>query len=172
LPETGASKQLATLADEYWQIRMINEPLYTTALGDRRYDDQLPQITPQALTQKEGQYASILQRAHDFPKRSLSAKDQLTMAALFVDVEALLDDLRCHLEEWTVDPFSGPQVEFLNVESYQLVRTPVESRAMVKRWQAMGQYLDHHIANLRRGQAANKVAFRYVSRKSLTKFGS
>jgi len=144
---------------------MINEPLYATALGDRRYDDQLPQITPQALTQKEGQYASIFQRAHEIPEKSLSAKDQLTLAALLVDVEALLDDMRCHLEEWTVDPLSGPQVEFLNLESYQPVRIPVESRAMVKRWQRMGQYLDHHIANLRRGQAANKVAIQVCVEK-------
>ena len=165
MPETAASKQLATLAAEYWQIRMINEPLYATALGDRRYDDQLPQITPQALTQKEGQYASIFQRAHEIPEKSLSAKDQLTLAALLVDVEALLDDMRCHLEEWTVDPLSGPQVEFLNLESYQPVRIPVESRAMVKRWQRMGQYLDHHIANLRRGQAANKVAIQVCVEK-------
>jgi uncharacterized protein (DUF885 family) len=158
LSVSDASKQLATLADEYWQLRMRNEPLFATALGDRRYDDQLPQITPQAFTEKEHQYESILRRTHEIPENDLSANDRLTLIALVIDAQALLDDLGCHLEEWTIDPLDGPQVEFLNLESYQPVRTPAEGHAMVERWKRMGVYLNDHMANLRRGLEANKVA--------------
>lgn len=139
---------------------MANNPLYATALGDRRYDDRLPNITPQVRVQIERQYESILHQAREIAEENLSTLDQLTRTALLIDVQAELDYSRCHLDEWTVDPLEGPQVEFLNVESYQLVRTAEEGRAMVKRWRAMGPYIDDQIANLGRGIAANKVAVR------------
>ena len=155
-----ASELLVSLADDYWQAFLSNEPVFATALGDRRYDDKLPDITPKGRERVEGEYELILKRAREIPVSSLSAADKLTRTALMVEVQAQLDYLSCHLEEWNVDPLGGPQVEFLNVESFQPIRSVEEGRAMVKRWQTMGPYLDNHIANLRRGLAMGKVAVR------------
>ncbi len=160
MTEPAASELLAALADEYWQGRMEAEPLYATSLGDRRYDDKLSDITPQGRERIERQYGLFLQRAREIKEENLSAAEKLTRTALLVDLQSQLDYLWCHLDEWTVDPLGGPQVEFMNVESYQPVRNPAEGRAMVKRWQAMGLYLNNHIANLRRGLAAGKIAVR------------
>ena len=71
-----------------------------------------------------------------------------------------IDNVRSKLKDWTVDPLGGPQIGFLNIESFQPVRKPKEGRAMVRRWRAMGPYVDDHIANLRRGAAAGRVAVR------------
>lgn len=157
---TDASKSLAILAQEYWQARLLDDPLFATALGDRRYDDKLPDNTPEARERIENQYKSLLDQADAIPKKTLQAHDQLTRTALIVDLQAQLDYLACRLEEWSVDPLGGPQVEFLNVESYQPIRNPTDGRAMVMRWQAMSNYLDQHASNLRRGLAENRVAVR------------
>ena len=154
------SQSLAAISNEYWQARLANDPLFATVLGDRRYDDQLTDITPQGRARVEREYESFLQRALAIHEGDLSTADQVTHDALIIDLQAELDHLRCHLEEWTVDPLGGPQVEFLNVESYQPVRTPDEGRSMSKRWRAMGSYLDSHIVNLQRGLDANKIAVR------------
>ena len=156
----AASELLASLADEYWQAFLSNEPVSATALGDRRYDDKLTDITPIGRKRVEGKYGLILKRAREIPESSLSAADKLTRTALLVELQAQLDYLSCHLEEWTVDPLGGPQVEFLNVESFQPIRSVEEGRAMVKRWQTIGPYMDDHVANLRRGLAMGKVAVR------------
>jgi uncharacterized protein (DUF885 family) len=129
-------------------------------LGDRRFDDKLTDITPQGRARVEGEYESFLQTALAIPEHGLSVADQVTRTALIIDLQAELDHLRCHLEEWTVDPLGGPQVEFLNVESYQPVHTPAEGGMMTKRWRAMGRYLDDHVANLQRGLDVDKVAIR------------
>ena len=155
-----ASELLSSLADEYWQAFLSNEPVFATALGDRRYDDKLPDITPKGRERVEAKYELILKRAREIPESSLSAADKLTRTALLVELQAQLDYLLCHLEEWTVDPVGGPQVEFLNVESFQPIRSVEEGRAMVKRWQTMGPYMDDRVANLRRGLAMGKVAVR------------
>lgn len=148
------------LADEYWQARLVNEPLFATSLGDRRFDDKLPDNTPQGRERIVTQYESFLRRAHDLQKAELTARDELTLTALMVDLEAQLDYLSCRLDEWTVDPLGGPQVEFMNVESYQPIRNVAEGYAMIRRWQAMGPYLENHMANLRSGLAAGNVAVR------------
>ncbi len=158
---------MASLADEYWQARMANDPLFATSLGDRRYDDKLPEITPQGRERIERQYQSFLQRTRTIKAENLSSPDKLTRTALLVDLQAQLDYLSCHLDEWTVDPLGGPQVEFMNVESYQPVRTPAEGQAVTKRWLAMGPYIDDHSANLRRGLTAGKVAVRAGVEKTI-----
>jgi uncharacterized protein (DUF885 family) len=160
-----ASEVLAAIAEEYWQALVINEPLFATAIGDRRYDDKLPNITPEGHERIQKAYSLILERVKQLSEADLSAADRLTRTALLVEVESQLDYLSCHLEEWTVDPLEGPQVEFLNVESYQPIRTAAEGRVMVKRWQAMGPYLDDHIVNLRRGASKGKTSVRALVKK-------
>jgi uncharacterized protein (DUF885 family) len=155
-----ASELLASLADEYWQAFLSNEPVFATALGDRRYNDKLSDITPKGRKRVESKYELILERAREIPESSLSAADKLTRTALLAELQAQLDHLSCHLEQWTIDPRGGLQVEFLNGESFQPIRSVEEARAMVKRWQTMGPYMDDHVANLRHGLAMGKVGVR------------
>src|SRR5207237_9805859 len=80
-----------------------------------------------------------------------------------VPITSLRTDLAWALpdvEEWTLDPWNGPAVTLLNVESYQAVRTAVDGRRMVTRWGAMASYLEDHVANLRRGLQGSRVAVR------------
>jgi uncharacterized protein (DUF885 family) len=105
-------------------------------------------------------YETILKRCEDIRDQELSSVDRLNRRALLVDARAQLDLCECRLEEWTVDPLGGPQVELQNVESYQPVRIPAEGLALVKRMYAIGAYLDNHMANLRRGASEGRLAVR------------
>ena len=153
-----AEEYLASLAREYWEERISNEPIFATALGDRRFDDRLPDISPEGRERIRQQYQSIVYRCGRISNGTLGAEEMLTKAALFVDASSVLQYYSCNLEDWVVDPLQGVQVELMNVESYQPVRTVEEGRMMVKRWQAIGPLVDQHIANLRAGASANKVA--------------
>ncbi len=157
--ETG-SEPLRSLAGEYWEARLQDEPTFATVLGDRRYDDRLPNITPEARGRMKDRYEAFLQRCVGVPKEGLSAADSLTLTALAVDIRSLLDYLACDLDEWTVDPLQGPQVELLNMESVQPIRTVEEGVALIKRWTAIERFFDDHVANLRHGAAEGRVAVR------------
>ena len=158
---------MSALAKEYWEERLVDDPLFATLLGDRRFDDRLPDITPEGRSRREREYESVIDRCYAIPERDLSDEDRLTRTALLDDVRSALDYSLCRLEEWTVDPLSGPQVEFVNVESYQPVRSPAEGRAMTKRWTAMGRYFDDHMANLRRGASEGRVVVRACVEKAV-----
>lgn len=150
---------------------MSNEPLFATALGDRRFDDRLPDISPAGRARVKKQYESVVSRCKEIPENILSDADRLTRTALLVDASSLLDYYSCDLEDWTVDPLQGLQVELMNVESYQPVRTVFEGRAMVARWRAIGPYIVQRVANLRGGAAGGKVAVRAGVEKVIDELG-
>ncbi|MDE1853864.1 MAG: DUF885 domain-containing protein [Thaumarchaeota archaeon] len=160
-----ARESLAQLADGYWEERMSNEPIFATALGDRRFDDKLPDISPEGRARIRKQYEAVLEMCASIHESDLSDADGLTLTALLVDAGSLVDYTSCGLDDWVVDPLQGLQIELMNVESYQPVQTVAEGASMVKRWRAMGPYIDQHIANLRGGAAADKVAVRAAVEK-------
>jgi uncharacterized protein (DUF885 family) len=151
---------LEALAGEYWGLRLANDPLLATALGDRRFDGKLADISPEGRSRIREEYENVVQRCLSIPEEGLAAEARLTRAVLLVDARSMLEYFSCDLEDWTVDPLGGPQVELMNVESFQPVRTPAEGRAMVERWRAIGPFMRRHIENLRLGAAGGKVAVR------------
>lgn len=161
----GGHEAIDKLAAEYWEFRLLDEPLFATQLGDRRYDDRLSDITPRGRDQREEKYRSIIAKCGAIPEAGLDRADRLTRTALLVDAGSLLDYSLCRLEEWTLDPLQGPQIEFSNVESYQQVGTTADGQAMVRRWTSMGHFLDDHVANLGMGLAEGKVAINVCAQK-------
>ncbi len=146
------------LAREYWEERMVNEPVFATALGDRRFDDRLPDISPAGRSRIKSQYQGIVSRCRAIREGALSVPDRLTWTALLVDASSTLDYYSCDLEDWVVDPLQGFQNEFMNLESLQPVHSFAEGEAMVKRWRAIGPYVDQQIVNLRAGKREGRVA--------------
>jgi uncharacterized protein (DUF885 family) len=159
------SSELRELADEYWEIYESCDPLFATSIGDRKFDDLLPDITSGGRMRSEKQYDSIVQRCNNIRAEELSDSDKPTHTALLFEASSHRDIISIGLDDWTVDPLNGPQVEFLGIESYQPVRNVEEGRAMVKRWMSMGKYLDDLVENLRAGLAQNKVAVRVCVEK-------
>jgi uncharacterized protein (DUF885 family) len=156
---------LARLAKEYWEQRLAAEPLVATLLGDRRFDAVLPDVTPVARARRVEAYESIIAGCAAIREEALSGAERLTKVALMADAQTQLDKAACGLEDWTVDPLQGPQVELANVESYQSVASPTEGSAMVKRWVAIGSFFDDHITNLQRGATEQKLALRVCVEK-------
>ena len=155
---SNPKERLVGLAKEYWAERMANEPINATALGDRRFDDKLPDISPEGRARIKEQYREVLSRVNVIDEGGLAEADRLTRTALIVDASSNLDYYSCDLEDWVVDPLQGFQNEFMDLESYQPVRSFVEAEAMVKRWRAIGRYIDQQIANLRSGEKDGRVS--------------
>ncbi|HYI67207.1 MAG TPA: DUF885 domain-containing protein [Candidatus Limnocylindrales bacterium] len=143
---------LDQLAAEFWSAWLERHPTAATALGERRYDDRL---------EDESQAAGDAWRAQlDRFERSLGGlgedADPVTRAAL---ADALIVErsfLDADLGAFNVDPMNGPQVDLLNIPSFQPIRSASEADALLARWRAMSAYLDTAIENLRRGAAEGR----------------
>jgi uncharacterized protein (DUF885 family) len=154
----NSGKDLADLAAAYWEAYLQDTPVHATAIGVRGHDDRLSDITPEGRERWRKALEGFLKRARSLPEERLSPEDRTTLSELITSVATNLDEAQCELEAWTVDPLGGPVISLQNIEAYQPNRTVEDGRNLVARWRAMGPYIDAHIANLRRGLAADMVA--------------
>ena len=155
---TSAGDALRDLAEDFWQGFLRSDPIFATILGDRRYDDQLPDISPQGLAAERDRLRDVVRRARAIDPSDLEATERTTRSVLIDEVEGQLAQAETGQERWSVDPLNGPPTAFMDLPEFQPVETPAEGAAMVRRWQAIGPFMDQHIANLRAGLAVGEVA--------------
>src|SRR5258705_12368776 len=161
------SRTLAQLCDDYWQGHLKANPTSATALGDHRYDAMLEDISPTGIERDRKRLERVLAAARTIREYPLSAADRVSRSALILEAQNGIDGIDCHAEDWTVDPLGGPQVQFMNLPDITTISTPAHAADYVRRCRAMGPYLDQHIANLRPGLAAGRVAPHDPARKVL-----
>jgi uncharacterized protein (DUF885 family) len=82
----------------------------------------------------------------------------VTRLALIDFVRYELGLVESGLARWSVDPLDGPQLEFLNVPSYQPFASAADGDAAIERWRAMGPWIDRHVDGLRASVADGLVA--------------
>jgi uncharacterized protein (DUF885 family) len=155
-----ASRELAALAQTYWDERLRADPLEATEVGDRRFDDQLPDSSPEGRAADRARLERLRARVAAVPAAALSPRDGVTLGLLAGQIDADLARASCELDDWAVDARDGPQVVFLRLPELQPVRTVAEGRALATRWGKIGAAVDQETANLRRGLAAGKVSTR------------
>ncbi|HEY8208537.1 MAG TPA: DUF885 domain-containing protein [Myxococcaceae bacterium] len=150
--------RLQALAAEYWEDHLKQSPVTATHLGDRRYDGEVSDESPEALEAEAAGCRSYLERARQVPEAPLSVEDQVTRAMLIRTLENQLAGHECHFEEWVVDHMDGEVVGILNLPSIQRSGTPEDRAHLLSRWRKLPRHVDQSVANLRRGLAAGKVA--------------
>ncbi|HVZ75451.1 MAG TPA: DUF885 domain-containing protein [Polyangia bacterium] len=155
-----AGPALAALAQTYWDERLAADPLEATEIGDRRFDDRLPDETPEARAADRARLGRLRARVETIAATALSPDDRVTRGLLLGEIDADLARLSCEMDDWVVDAREGPQVVFLRLPELQPVRTVAEGRALIARWQKIGGAIDQESTNLRRGLALGKVSTR------------
>ncbi len=152
-----ASERLAQLGDAYWEGELRANPVQATALGDRRYDHLLSDNSDAGRARERTRLKKLRGDVSAIAASELPPEERVTHSTLLEVIDSDLAVLDCNFHDWIVDPLGGPQVSLQNVPSMHSVETPKQARAMVKRWQAMGSYIDQHTANVRAGLARKRV---------------
>jgi uncharacterized protein (DUF885 family) len=154
------SPELAALAAEYWEKRMQADPIEATLIGDRRFDDRMPDPSLEADQRERARLAALATRVRAVDPGRLNDADRVTHAALLGEIDNDLVIRACAIGDWAVDPRDGPQVQFQNLAELQAVATPEQGRALVARWQKIPAYIDGRMVNLRRALAEGRIASR------------
>jgi uncharacterized protein (DUF885 family) len=157
-PAAPPDPALAALASEYWERRMEADPIEATEIGDRRYDDRMPDLSPEAHDRELARLRLLRARVASVAEARLSPTERVTRGLLLGEIDADLARGECYLDQWAVDPRDGPQVAFLQIAELQTVTSVAQGRAMAARWQKMGPAIDQEIANLRHALIAGRVA--------------
>jgi uncharacterized protein (DUF885 family) len=156
-PSTG-SGVLEALAGEYWETFLETHPLFATDVGDPRFDDCLPDPTPEGMAACAARFRSLLARVDEVDAADLRPDDRVTLSALRESIASDVAELGTGLLTWNVNPLDGIPADLLTLPSYQRLETPEDGARMVRRWQAMGPYTDAYAATLVRSLADGRVA--------------
>jgi len=159
---TATPTPLDELAAEFQEAWLRRHPVYATAIGDRRFDHLLEDDTPAGMAAWRSSLDRFERRLAGTP-----ADDAVTHAALGEAIATERAFLDADLGSFNVDPMDGPQVDLLNIPSYQPVRSAAEADALLERWRAMPAFLDVASDNLRRGAADGRIGVSMLLRKVL-----
>ncbi len=155
---TAASASLAVLAADYWEAALEADPLLATAVGDRRYDDRMPDATPSGIATTRARAGVLLARLEAIDASALPPADRITASVLRESLGGDIAVLDADIGAWNVDSLEGIPAGLIVIPDYQRIDTPASGDAMVDRWHAMTRFVDDHVANLRRSLVGGRVA--------------
>lgn len=154
------SREVADIADRYWEWYLTWHPLEATYLGRREFADRVGDITPQGLQLRRETAGRFFDELAAIDLDELEHADRLTYLALEQELGSELTRQVCEPALWVVDHREGIQIAFLNIVSAQPMDTPQDGDRMVRRWLAMADFLDDYVSNLRSGLERGRVAAR------------
>lgn len=132
-PETS-SRDLARLLDEIWQNQLKTSPEYATYLGDKRYDDQLSDVSPRAINDELARERDYIIRLSQIDTTHLSAQEQLSATLM----------LRQLVEQQEAAPFKEWEMP---VTQYTGVQLDLPQLATHTQFDGVEDY-DHYITRL------------------------
>jgi uncharacterized protein (DUF885 family) len=166
--EVTIGRTVGDLADRYWEEHLRDDPLKATEVGDRRFDDRLPDLHPEAVARRRQRLVDLAGRVADLDASGLNEAEATTHDALSHELQSDLALIDADLSRHTVSPGGGPQVELLSLADYQAADTPQAREAMLARWHAMGPWIDDHVANLERGLRDGAVGVRMLVSRTIS----
>ena len=153
----GSVTTLGELAEAYWDAYLIDDPVQGTAIGDRRYNDRLPDITPAGRHYLARRYEGLRERIEALAADPDDPEAHLTRSALLSAIGSRVALLAADASSYTVDAMIGPQNAFMSIPGFQPLDDPADGEAMLSRWRAMGPWLDDLIGDLRDGLANGRA---------------
>lgn len=152
--DAGATAALHALFDDDYQRQLREDPLSADYLGDSRYDDRLPDLSPASLAAHQQAERDSRRRLLAIDRSRLSEADQLNYDIYRRQVEERIAGFRFHDVQMPVTQQGG--VHVLADGALQLLRFEHEKdyANWIARLRAYGTFTDQTIALMRQGMAS------------------
>jgi len=162
-----SASALSRLADRYWDEHLRDDPLKATEVGDRRFDDRLPDLSVDAVAARREGLQQLSAEIEAIDAQSLDDAGLTTRDALVQVVESDVAMIDADLRRHTVSTGNVP-IGLLDLAGYQPADTPDAREAMAARWRAIGPFVDELIVNLARGLEGGAVGVRKLVDRSIS----
>lgn len=163
----GAASALAALSHEYWEHFLRSRPQLATYLGDRRYDDRMPDVGPAGRAADVAAHKDLAKRLARVPVDGAALEDRLTADALAETLRQGAEEPAQNLWQWEVDQLMGPQVWFLEILNTHPLATEQDYENLLSRMKAYPTLIDQYLTNLREGVSAKRCAARIAVERVL-----
>ena len=161
-----AVADLHALFDREWERDLADNPLSATYLGDPRYDDRLPDISPAAEAARNAADAKVLDDLARIPREQLAPAEQLNYDLFRHEYEMRKAALPFHTEYYSIEASGGPQSldELAELMPFESV---ADYETWIRRMRAIPAFLDQYGDLLRRGAKEKRTQPRAVMERVL-----
>ncbi|MDQ1345073.1 MAG: hypothetical protein QG586_603, partial [Pseudomonadota bacterium] len=152
----GSEATLHQLFEAEWERSVREDPLLATYLGDRRYEDRWPDLSPAALARSHAADRAVLDHLAAIPSGSLSQSDRLNQKLFGRMYQGKLDEYAWGLQYLPITQRDGVQsahelaelLPFATIDDYE---------NWTARLNGLGPYLDQTIDLMREGMRRGLV---------------
>ena len=148
---------LSQLADEYWETYIAANPTSATLLGDRRFDDQIEDISAGTEQERRATYTGYRERLAAIDESALDADDRVTYLLMDDELGGHVRMIDARVEEMRWDHQEGVAVGMLQVAPEITAPTPESAAALIERLRKFPGLLDQAVDRHREGLANGRT---------------
>jgi uncharacterized protein (DUF885 family) len=162
VPTDTTRATLNSLFQEIWEDRLKRNPEFASSLGDRRFNDQLEDLSPAAYNDQLARNRDFLTRLLSINTTHLPAQDQLS--AQLTERQFLQAEQASRFKEWQmpVSQFSGIHTELPGLVDRIPFATVKDYDDWIARLKLMPRQLRQTTENMMAGIDANRVQPQYI----------
>lgn len=147
------NEQLKSLADEYYEYRLEHSPTMALMQGDHRYDERMEDASREAEDARIADLRAYGARAQDIDPGTLTTDERISRSTLTFITSTESADLESRHAELAVNPAVGFHRSLpVQAPQYPIVE-PEHAEAIVKKYAAIGSYIDQQTERIREGVA-------------------
>jgi len=162
--EPSASRQLHELFETEWERALREDPLHAAYLGDRRYDDRWPDLSPASLAMRLAADRNALAKLDAMPEAGLNVEDQLNRNLFARQLRGQLDAREWGLPYLPLNQRGGVQTAHQLAELLPFA-TVTDYEHWIRRLEGTGAYVDQTIALMREGMRRGLVQPRVIMQR-------
>jgi uncharacterized protein (DUF885 family) len=149
------------LADE-WDYRVREDPLFATRCGDHRFNDRLPDVSPEAYRRRAAQARLFLERLQAIGHDRLPPEARLNFEFFKREIENQIAEYEFGAHFMPLTKSAGPQADFPDLLNIVPLGTLLDYENYLKRLEGFNRFAQDHIELMRAGMQAGYVSPRVV----------
>ena len=161
------SKELSTLLNDIWQDKLKHSPEYATYLDDKRYDDQLSDLSPRAVNEALERGRKFIEQLAMIDTTGLTHQEQLSAELM---LRSLVEDQEAApFKEWEmpVTQYAGVQLDLPQLAEHTSFDTVDDYDHYIARLGKMPLYFTQTMTNMQTGMAEGRTPPQYLMEKAL-----
>jgi uncharacterized protein (DUF885 family) len=166
--EANPTQRLHAVFDRAWEFDLRDDPVAASQLGDKRFNQEWDDLSPQAWRSRDSQYAEFINEAQAVPSASLPEEEQLNRDLFVRMYQDQREQIRFKTYLRPLDQlnYSGgvltaneaaETIEFASVQDYE---------DWIARLHRIPKLIDQTMALLREGLRAHSVQPRIIVERS------
>jgi uncharacterized protein (DUF885 family) len=158
-------KALNDALDEHWEYLMKRYPEWASILGDKRYNDQVSDVSEAGVKQDLADTRRFLRKFEAISTAAFSEQERLNRDLMVADLRDTLEAARFNGWQMPVNQMGGIHLNAAQFPSLLVFTTPKDYDDYVTRLRKFPKTMDDTIANMRKGMNATLMPPKFLLEK-------